>query len=402
MTAGVAPQFIANLKRTLAYWQAQAAARAPEALAETKAEWQNIAHAIGLGLNQPETWADASELSLALHRSVDATGRWTEWRTLLETAVRLAPADAPAQVRHLCNFLGLSQVMAGDRDSGRATLQAVLAEAEADDDAFNQMQAHVGLALDAFYSGQPGAVEGHATHALTLLEAIGGSEDVRINMLHFRGLAAREHGKYTESIRDLTEVVAMRRQLGPATELARALENLAVVECLTEDYSMGEAHLLEGLSLVPPVGADQLLNHLRLTLGWMHYRKADYEAALAAFLKVDRAWMKRTNQSWALAEILNNIASCLNKLGRLAEAEAYIHDSIAMYEQLGNPMMLANSVGVLAEVYAGLGRSAEARPQFERALDLLNMPMEDPWWIMRRKEIEEAYAALLHSLADAE
>ena len=64
---------------------------------------------------------------------------------------------------------------------------------------------------------------------------------------------------------------------------------------------------------------------------------------------------------------------------RLPEAESYLREAIALWRQSGAHLMLANSLGTLAETMAATENYQEARKYYEEALVIAKQYPEDAW-----------------------
>jgi tetratricopeptide (TPR) repeat protein len=121
-------------------------------------------------------------------------------------------------------------------------------------------------------------------------------------------------------------------------------------------------------------GAAYWLGPLLNNLGWEHYDAGEYGEALAAFERALEARERDPEDQSAIQFARYVVAKSLRALGRAAEAATLMEQAIAWAEGEDEPDGWFHEE--LAEIYATLGRTAEASEQAKRALALL--PHADP------------------------
>ncbi|MBK6709645.1 MAG: tetratricopeptide repeat protein [Chloroflexi bacterium] len=77
------------------------------------------------------------------------------------------------------------------------------------------------------------------------------------------------------------------------------------------------------------------------------------------------------------------VAQCLGNTflaqNRLADAAPHLEESARLWRQFDDELMLANTLGTIAELYAQQGKADDAIAQFEQALALLAKYPDDAW-----------------------
>ncbi|MGH3133481.1 MAG: tetratricopeptide repeat protein [Gaiellaceae bacterium] len=149
-----------------------------------------------------------------------------------------------------------------------------------------------------------------------------------------------------------------------------------------------------GLELVDSADASvrYWLGPLLNNLGWEHYEAGAYDDALDAFERALRERERDPEQSEAIEIARYALGKTLRALERPAEAAAQLEHAVRWAEREGRPDGWFHEE--LAEDYAALGRTADAREQARHALELL--PAADSTF-----DLDGERAARLRRLAEA-
>jgi tetratricopeptide (TPR) repeat protein len=120
--------------------------------------------------------------------------------------------------------------------------------------------------------------------------------------------------------------------------------------------------------------ASYWLGPLLNNLGWEYFEAGELDSALDAFERGIRAREGDPENAEAIALAQYAVGKTLRSLGRPEEAVPLLEQAVAWTESVSAPDGWLHEE--LAEEYAALGRSAEARTHAQVALDLL--PSADP------------------------
>jgi tetratricopeptide (TPR) repeat protein len=198
-------------------------------------------------------------------------------------------------------------------------------------------------------------------------------------MLNTLGLISLHRDRLAEAQSVCSSPLPLWRQFDEPTELARVLNNLANT-CLEQDHLEAALHYyqeaLEHLALTESAldKAEVLVNLGALYFKWEQYDKVGNRAAPGRLTSVRRSGYFRLR-----ALLAQNLGNTLLKLEQVAEAEKYLRQSLALWQQLGDELMLANTVGTLAEALAAQGQVETAVAHFDNALQLLDKFPTNRW-----------------------
>jgi len=121
-------------------------------------------------------------------------------------------------------------------------------------------------------------------------------------------------------------------------------------------------------------GASYWLRPLLNNLGWEHYEAGEYADALDAFERALAARERAPENESAIEIARYAVGKTLRALGRTDEAIPLLEHAVAWSERTGDGDGWFHEE--LAEEYAAVGRTAEAREQAELAITLLES--DDP------------------------
>jgi tetratricopeptide (TPR) repeat protein len=130
------------------------------------------------------------------------------------------------------------------------------------------------------------------------------------------------------------------------------------------------AWTLRGIALAEEHdGASYWLGPLLNNLGWEYHEAGEHELALEAFERALRARERNPSNRAAIALANYAVGKALRALGRSGEAIPLLEQAVACAEDEGAPDGWFHEE--LAEEYAAVGRSGDARAQARLALPLL-------------------------------
>ncbi len=381
--AGV--HFRDGIAANLAYWWEQIERLTDAGTHQFIAEQANIILAVELGLALPATQVKTVELLLLAYRFVERCGYWQRWLSVFEKATAVDLKQQPLLTARLLNRQGQLSRLMQQTELAMALHQKAERMAQKISDQQALAEIWFNLSIDHWQCRDYEQADAFGQKALHVFQTVPGNQRWQASMLNTLGLISLHCDHLTEAHKRLQQSTALWRQVDEPTELARVLNNLANT-CYQQDQLAAALHYYqEALEHLAPTEsaldkAEVLVNLGALYFKWEQYDKAELALRQAASPAVRRSGHLRLRALLAL-----NLGNTLLKQNQLAESEKYLRQSQALWQQLGDELMLANTVGTLAEVLAAQGQVEAAVTYYDNALQLIdNFPANS--WAQSLKE----------------
>lgn len=354
---------------------------------------------------------------LAEARALESAGRFKEAlaraRPLAAeaTALRFRPLEAQALLLY-----GSVQHDLDDAAGAAASLEAAVRAAVAGHDDASAARASTLLCRAV---GMSHHEEGEAwfARAEAFIEALGGDDRLRAQLLNNGGVLRFFEARYDEALARYRESLALRRRVFGADSalVAGSLDNIGLVygakgdaqtaaeyhrrALAIEEKALGADHPTVSLTLTNLAvalgdqgrydealaieqralrikearwGADSMMYGVSLNeLGNIYYYQGRYAEAAAVFRRIRAIYENTLGPAHPrLASALNNLGNVLTRLGRLDEAERTANAALAMKLSLLGPdhADVAHSYVGLGDIALERGRAAEGLRDYERAL----------------------------------
>lgn len=197
-------------------------------------------------------------------------------------------------------------------------------------------------------------------------EALGGAE---ARVLLERGRRARSSGQAGAGQTEFEQAFELARTTGEDVLAADAAHMIAIVD----DMEAWTARGVEIAASSDDPGVRYWLGPLYNNVGWSRYEAGDIAGALAAFQLALASRERDDPRPYPLAIARYAVGKALRAAGRADEAAALLEQCVAWAEEAGVDDDYFHEE--LAEDYAALGRSADARDQAQLALALI--PVDD-------------------------
>jgi tetratricopeptide (TPR) repeat protein len=208
--------------------------------------------------------------------------------------------------------------------------------------------------------------EGIALQALTL--ARNSNPRQALQFASYLSQIARLRGDMSEARRFADEVKTLARYLGDSASELRALWLAA--DSSDPDDPGTEQLYLEALSLANETADIRSAAQVEMSLANLNLKHGNADLALN-WLTRAQVETERLGDRPLLAEILSSKAAALVGVGRLAEAEDAVRQSISEFERLGDTVQLSMGCIELGDVYLAQGQMDRAEEAFRRSLDLV-------------------------------
>jgi tetratricopeptide (TPR) repeat protein len=372
-------RFRQSIAANLAYWQGQIERLTDAGTDEFIAEQANLILAVELGVELPATQEKTAELLLLAYRFIERCGYWPRWLSLFEKVTAVDLERSPLLNARLLNRQGqLARLM---RQTEIAIALHQQAERIAQAAGSRQALAEIwfNLSIDHWQCRDYEQADAYGRRALHIFQTAPENQRWQASMLNTLGLISQHRDRLAEAQERLWQSAALWRQFDEPTELARVLNNLANT-CLDQGHLEAAHHYYqEALEHLAPTGSVLDKAEVLVNLGALYYKWAQYGKSEIALRQADSPAVRRSGYFRLRALLTQNLGNTLLKLEQVAEAEKCLRQSLALWQQLGDELMLANTVGTLAEALVAQGQVETAVVHFDNALRLLDKFPANRW-----------------------
>ncbi|MEW5987766.1 MAG: tetratricopeptide repeat protein [Chloroflexota bacterium] len=367
--------FLDDVATNLAYWQGVAGCVGDREFGRLDHEWHNLFRAAQVGLAFPPTRPAAIELTLQLFGFVERRGYWQEWIFTLEQCLANCSNEQPAKF-YLLNRLGQLYRLNRQLAAAITTHEAAAIIAQSRNDHLALSQAYFNLSEDYRLDRQLTQAE---TYGLSALEGFISQGEARWKAatLNTLGVIAQWQGKLALAEERLREAVAGWREANQPTELARALGNLAATLRAAGEMDAARQSYLEAAGVLAPTSSELDKVMVEISLGGLYFDLGQWSEAEAAFRRANSPYLKQSSHVYYQAMVAHGFGHVRLRQGRNEEAEAYLRASVSLWRKADDQVMLANTLGTLAETLAARQDIDEATALYDEALACLINYTED-------------------------
>lgn len=266
----------------------------------------------------------------------------------------------------------------GDPESAESLLRDGLALADEIGEPVLQVGANRALALLLMDAGRHEDALALAEESVRILDSQGAVPGIlHASLMQPLLFSLTELGRVSEAVTRGEAVIALvekSRDLPPRARFDY-LYNVANVLLIAEHREQAEALLLRATEIeFDGVVEPSTQMHLHSNLAGVYNRKGDLDAAVAHYRAASQLAEKIYLPNHPVrARMLSNLASGLNSLGRLDEAEQALLTALDIYQQIYGDQAhprLAAAHNNLGRVYQEAGRYEEAEPHLGIAWDM--------------------------------
>ena len=364
-------QFTKSVAANINYWRQLTAELDDDMMTALVHERHNLFRAAEFGLGLADTWRDTADLIVQAFPLIRRFGDWREWIPILEKSVRQCSEDDLAVKGQALNQLGILYRI--DRRFDTALTAHEQEEAvghllgEERRLAFSQLR----YAETYWRLRRYDEAEAHAEAALASFTSIGADSEHIAACLNILGNIALGRGDLTTAAHNFRESLELYRQVEQPLNLAQVLNNLGRTLQQAGEMDGALASYREAKELLPPEKYAQDAVNVELNIGTFHFNQGNLVGAEEAFGRAYSIQRRHWVPTYYRAMTTMNLANIRLVQGRLDEAEANWRECIEGWRESDAHLMLANSLGGLAETLAAKGATDQAIPLFDEALAIL-------------------------------
>ncbi|HUM70504.1 MAG TPA: tetratricopeptide repeat protein [Chloroflexota bacterium] len=368
-----------GLLANLRYWQAQTAVINDDIIRDLDPDFPNVLQAVEMGLVLAETWRETAVLILQCFFWVEGSGRVPQWRPLLEKclAVRSAP-DEWLEFR-LLKQLGQIQRLQWQLPTAVATFQqaGTLAQGLQDNQAIAEI--HMNLCQTYQSQHQYDKAEAEGTQALALFTEA--QPRLKAITLQSLGHIAREQGHYDLAETRFQQALALTHSshTPSITDAIRTMNGLASMYQEQKQYERAERLYQETVDLLANTTKAEDKIRAALNQGSLYYDWQKFDQAQAVFRQAEHMLAQQKGMIWLKGIVTNDLGCVLRHQQEWSMAERYLQESITLFQQAEDDLMLANTVGNLADLYLDQGAREQALSRFDEAIQLAARFPQNNW-----------------------
>jgi eukaryotic-like serine/threonine-protein kinase len=194
-----------------------------------------------------------------------------------------------------------------------------------------------------------------------------GARILTANALLIQGSALSALGDNSKAVATIKQAQEIFSAVGDRQGVARALNDLGIIERHQSDVPAAQKHLEESLEISRQTGSKLGMVQSSNNLGNILWDLGDLKGALNAYeqsLQLSRETGDKSHESAAL----NNVAGLLTLQGKLAEARQSFDESLRLSQELGDREGVGTAQGNIADLLTRQGDLPAARKMADEAL----------------------------------
>ncbi len=384
-------RFEKSVASNIKYWLTFVAEKGDTAVHELDQEHDNILRAAQFGSALAGTWKGSVELAIQVFTLIERRGYWRRWIPILRSASRKWESKDDLERLDMLDRLG--QCYRFDRQWEKAITTHEAGETVAFNlgDELGLAKAHLRLSQVYWAMREYDLCEEYGETAEAEFRTIPDPDPGLVGALTtILGLLFYGRGDHEKAIKKLNQAVDIYRGMQQPALLGRSLMNLAL--SLEASGNADAALPLYEDALAELNDIEYELDKIRveLSLGTLHINAGRLKEAEAAFSRANSEYLRSSGLVYYQALTANNLGNTYLEMGRFPEAEEYLRQSISLWKITGGRLMLANTIGTLAETAAAKGEDEEALLLYEEAAVITAEFMDDAWGRRLNKKFESA------------
>ena len=387
------PQFVRSVGANLRYWLAQTADLSDALLDELDRERQSLLRAVQYGLKIGETAIAAAQLVAQLFELIERRGYWSEWIPIVAQARQACRQTSPTLALHLHNQQGFFLRLERELEASIACHQAVIAQARAQGERQEWAIACVYLGNAYYETHQYAEAQQVAAQALAMFpELTFKTQDKKIAAaLNLSGLICYAQGEHETAVAMYHQAIAHWQRAGDHTYQARTLNNLGLalislqrLDAALMTFDQAQEVLRSTVSELDKIKTE-------INRGFVYATQEAWALAEAAFRRANSPFLHQSGDTVQQAMVANNLGNVLAERENWDDARHYLKKSERLWREAKDEIMLANTLGKMGEIEAGLGNTAVAQQQYKEAIHLLQQHPGSAWAQQRLEELHQQY-----------
>jgi len=340
---------------------------------------RNLYRAAEFGLGLSDTWRNTAELLLQCIELISQKGMWRPWIPLLERIIEKCSNDDLALKGRLLGHLGIYYRFDRRLDQSLNAHEEAIRIARLVGDKDEIAYANLNLCRITWVLRRHPEAASYGQSALTGFVETGEGGKRLATTYNMLGLIAQSRGDLEKAEEQLRLSVDLWDKTGDLVSNAATIGNLAVVLESTGkiDEALQGYHL--ALSLLAPTDCELDKTRIASSLGTLYFNQGRLDKAEEAYLQANSPYLRRSGHLYYQAMTANNLGNLFLAQERLDEAERCLRKAMNLWKQSNASLMLANTMGTLAETLAAQEKPEQARPLFDEAINITTDYPDDAW-----------------------
>lgn len=206
-------------------------------------------------------------------------------------------------------------------------------------------------------------------------EALQLARDLRLEgpeaqILNNMGSNYDNKAEYQGALTHLKQAYDIRERL-KLPEATEALRNMAEMNYKLGEYETAQSQLLKAIEASRAANDKQSLALEHATMGVLFADLGKYDAALSHLKEAVDGFKQIDDRTWYSVDALTSYGDVLSAVGRGQEGQTYIDEAVKRAAEAKDKVSNAGAYNALGNSYFYRGQYALARPQYEKALQML-------------------------------
>ncbi len=363
-------QFIQIVEENISCWQQLLVQRGIRGVVT---EGENLLQAASMGLCVPQLWGLTAVYILQAYPIAESLGSGGQWAGVLETAVGTSPfTDSPLTIQ-LRNRLGRVHRLNQQPEKALNIHQQTLQQATPTTPAWAIAETHLNLAEDYHAQNDTARAEYHAQQAHQLF-ALSPEPPPKLEAAihNLLGLLHLQKGDPTTAEPHLRHALTCWPAINDPVAVARLIKNLALSLASQGKFAAAHGYYQQALEQLRTVGNGVDQAKIENNIGILYLQTGQLEGAEAIFRQALTQTLPKNQHGKIRASITHNLGEACLAQNRLFEAGLFVQQAIVLWERLGDPIEVMNSIGVQGGILRRQGHLDEAIQTLERVLNSLN------------------------------